>query len=86
MGVQAEFIPDGKSGLVASLASPENFLVALFVLSPTLWLLAFLACYLSAALSMALSSTFQSLQFGRASQLVTLFPDGPPTPRPTFPG
>jgi hypothetical protein len=84
--MQAEFIPDGKSGLAASLASPENFLVALFVLSPTLWLLVFLACYLSAGLSLTFSRIFREPQFCPAPQLVTLFPDGPPTSRPTLPG
>jgi hypothetical protein len=47
--VQAKLklIPAEKSGLGARLGHPEDFLVALFALSPTLWLLVFLACYLS---------------------------------------
>jgi len=55
--VQAKLIPTGKSGLGTALVTqPENFLVALFVLSPTLWLLVFLACYLGRRVSLAFSS------------------------------
>jgi hypothetical protein len=44
--VQLKLIPASESGLGRALVTqPENFLVALFVLSPTLWLLVFLACY-----------------------------------------
>jgi hypothetical protein len=48
-----KLIPAEKSGQGAVLAQPENFLVALFALSPTLWLLVFLACYLSRRVSLA---------------------------------
>jgi hypothetical protein len=55
--VQAKLIPTSKSALATALVTqPENFLVALFVLSPTLWLLVFLACYLGRRVSLAFSS------------------------------
>jgi hypothetical protein len=55
--VQLKLIPASKSGLGRALVTqPENFLVALFVLSPTLWLLVFLACYAGRRVALALSS------------------------------
>jgi hypothetical protein len=55
--VQVKLIPANESGLAKALVTqPENFLVALFVLSPTLWLLVFLACYLGRRFALAFSS------------------------------
>jgi hypothetical protein len=55
--MQFNLIPASKSGLGRALvAQPENFLVALFVLSPTLWLLVFLVCYAGRRVSLAFSS------------------------------
>jgi hypothetical protein len=51
--VNLKLIPAKKSGQGAVLAQPENLLVALFALSPALWLLVFLAFYLSRRVSLA---------------------------------
>jgi hypothetical protein len=81
-----KLIPADKSGLRASLAQPENILVALFVLSPTLWLVAFALYFLSIGASSVASCVFRAIGLWQAPRLVTLFSDGSPTPRPTFPG
>jgi hypothetical protein len=85
MLVKTIFIPTSESGATVSLAQPESFLVALFVLSPTLGLLLFFACYLSACLSGSIASVFRAARFLQGPRLVTLFPDGSSTSRPTFP-
>lgn len=55
--MQFNLIPASKSGLGSALVTqPENLLVALFVLSPTLWLLVFLVCYAGRRVSLAFTS------------------------------
>jgi hypothetical protein len=83
--VKLNFIPTKESGPTASLAQPENFLVALFVLSPTLWIIVFLVFYLSAYLAGSISSVLRVTRFLQSPRLVTLFPNGTPTTRATFP-
>jgi hypothetical protein len=83
--VKTNFIPTSESGATVSLAQPENFLVALFVLSPTLGLLLFLGCYLWGCLSGSIASVFRAARFFQGPRLVTLFPNGSSTSRPTFP-
>jgi len=85
MLVKTNIIPTNQSDLKASPARPESFLVVLFVLSPTLWLLVFLACYLSARISGAFPYLFRASQYFQSLRVATLFPDGSPTSRPTFP-
>jgi hypothetical protein len=83
--VETNTIPDGKSGALAALAQPENFLVDLFVLSPTLCLVLFAGCFLSSYLSGAVASLFRAARFFQGPRLVTLFPDGSSTSRATLP-
>ncbi len=83
--VKTNIIPTNESDLKASSARPESFLVVLFVLSPTLWLVVFLACYLSTRLSGAFPYLFRASQYFQGLRVATLFPDGSPTSRPTFP-
>jgi hypothetical protein len=83
--VKTNIIPTNESDSKASPARPESFLVVLFVLSPTLWLVVFLACYLSARLSGAFPYLFRASQYFQGLRVATLFPDGSPTSRPTFP-
>ena len=83
--VKLNFIPTKESGPTASLAQPENFLVALFVLSPTVWIIVFLGCYLSAYLAGSISSVLRGTRLFESPRLVTLFPNGTPTTRATFP-
>jgi hypothetical protein len=85
LSVKVNFIPTNESDPTASLAQPENFLVALFVLSPTLWIIVFLACYLSAYLAGSISSMLRATRFFESPRLVTLFPNGTPTTRTTLP-
>jgi hypothetical protein len=85
MSVTTKFIPADKSGLRASLAQPENMLVALFVLSPTLWLVVFALYFLSIGASSLASCVFRAMGLYQVPHLVRLFPDGSPTPRPTLP-
>jgi hypothetical protein len=86
LNVKLNFIPTEESGPTASLAQPENFLVALFVLSPTVWIIVFLGCYLSAYLAGSISSVLRGTRLFESPRLVTLFPNGTPTTRATFPG
>jgi hypothetical protein len=83
--VKTNIIPTNESDSKASAARPESFLVVLFVLSPTLWLVVFLACYLSARISGAFPYLFRASQYFQGVRVATLFPDGSPTSRPTFP-
>jgi hypothetical protein len=84
--VKDQVIPTNPSGLRVALAQPEGFLVALFVLSPALWLVVFLGCYLSARISLAFSAIIRTMKYRNTSELGTLFPHGPPTSRPTLLG
>ena len=83
--MDAKLISGNEGGLLASMARPENFLAALFPLSITLWLMAFLAFFVFVSFSSLIASIFRAMQFGQAPQLVTLFPDASPTSRPTLP-
>jgi hypothetical protein len=83
--VDAKLISGNESSLLASLARPENFLAALFPLSITLWLIAFVAFFVILSFSSLVASIFQAVQFSPAPRLVTLFPDGSSTSRPTLP-
>jgi hypothetical protein len=83
--VDAKFISGNESGLLASLTQPENFLAALFPVSITLWLMAFLAFFAFLSISSLVASIFRALQLSKAPGLVTLFPDASPTSRPTLP-
>lgn len=83
--MDAKFISGNEGGVLASLARPENFLAALFPVSITLWLMAFLAFFVFLSLSSLMASVFRALQFSQAPCLVTLFADGSPTSRPTLP-
>jgi hypothetical protein len=85
LNVKLNFIPTKESDPTASLAQPENFLVALFVLSPTVWIVVFVGCYLSAYLAGSISSVLLATRLFESPRLVTLFPDGTPTTRATFP-
>jgi hypothetical protein len=73
------------NGPLALLPEPGDFLVAVFALSPTLWTIVFVVFFISASFTSAVASAFRALRFCPAPRLVTLFPDGSPTPRPTFP-
>jgi hypothetical protein len=85
MSVDAKLISGNESGLLALLAQPENFLATLFPVSITLWLIAFLAFFAFLSFSSLIASIFRAVQFCPAPRLVTLFPDGSPTSRPTLP-
>ena len=85
MCVKTNIIPTNENDSKASPARPESFLVVLFVLSPTLWLVVFLACYVSTRLSGAFPYLFRASQCVQGLRVATLFPDGSPTSRPTFP-
>jgi hypothetical protein len=82
--VDKNLIPARKSA-ATGLIHPENLMVVLFTLSTTLWLLAFVGYYLSIRLSGSFSALARAAQFFQARHLVTLFPDGSPTSRATFP-
>jgi hypothetical protein len=85
LNVKINFTPTKPSDPKASLAPPENFLVALFVLSPTVWIIVFLGCYLAAYFSGSICSVVRATRFFESPRLVTLFLNGTPTARATFP-
>jgi hypothetical protein len=84
IAVNTELIPTNRSGPLASLGQPESYLVALFVLSPALWLLVFATCYLSVASYPVKSMVSRVMRFCGAPHLATLFADGSPTSWPTL--
>ena len=63
-----------------------NLLIALFVLSPTLWVLGFLMYFLCLGFSSGAAAVLQAVRFRLTPRVVTLFPNGSTTSRPTFPG
>src|SRR5450432_615630 len=85
IGMNAPVPLTGLSKTTRLIGRPSDWLGVLFVVSTTLWLLVFLAVYASHRLGALLSSHFGAGWFCPAGQLVTLFPNGSTTPRPTLP-
>jgi hypothetical protein len=85
-GVDAKLISAGGSGPLGLPTQTGDILIALFALSPTLWVLAFVVYFVWLGFSSGAAAVFQALQFRLTPRVVTLFPNGSTTSRPTLPG